>query len=556
MAEFNLIDDPWIPCISLDGGSVELGIRDTLLKAHELGELCDDSPLVTVSIHRLLLAILYRAFQGPSDMSGWKKLYRAESFDGNSELSAYLEEWRDRFWLFHEHHPFMQVAGLDLNEYKADDTIKTDKSDGLMRLVREAPDKGGRVLFDHRVGTERPEYDPRHIATMLLAAHSFDGTGNSSGGAIGATTITSSYRQFAPCVEGLCLWLQGENLFRTLLLNLVPIDVEPNDFPAWEDPGIVKTVIESWTTPVRFAGPVQRFAALSRFIRVVDRRAMFYTNGLKTAADANDPMKAYSRPNETAEFTAIKLGEDRAAWRDAHSLFSLSSSSRKPPPCLNHAARLLGDGTLPRSAHPRANVVGLATDRGKSFLWRHERMPVPISLLGDDDRIERLKTLIDEAERVGDKLDDLDGHLIQRTRRIAMLYLSPTAEDSDGREPDKKDIAKMVDAIDPRPAYWSRLEKHFFDLLENLPGDWDANAGEWKADDQQSATRAWREAVKHQAKRALQESIRSLGTTARAIAAAARVPTTFTDDDLKPKSQNGAVPKRRRKGAGKGGSKT
>lgn len=64
MAEFNLIDEPWIPCIALDGQSIEYGIRDTLLKAHELREICDDSPLVTVALHRLLLAILYRIHSG------------------------------------------------------------------------------------------------------------------------------------------------------------------------------------------------------------------------------------------------------------------------------------------------------------------------------------------------------------------------------------------------------------------------------------------------------------------------------------------------------------
>ena len=74
MAEFNLIDEPWIPCIDLHGQRVEYGIRDTLLKAHELREICDDSPLVTVAIHRLLLAILYRAHEGPKGFGDWRRM--------------------------------------------------------------------------------------------------------------------------------------------------------------------------------------------------------------------------------------------------------------------------------------------------------------------------------------------------------------------------------------------------------------------------------------------------------------------------------------------------
>ena len=33
MAEFNLLEEPWIPCIDLQGARVEYGIRDTMLKA-------------------------------------------------------------------------------------------------------------------------------------------------------------------------------------------------------------------------------------------------------------------------------------------------------------------------------------------------------------------------------------------------------------------------------------------------------------------------------------------------------------------------------------------
>ncbi|MFZ2417816.1 MAG: type I-E CRISPR-associated protein Cse1/CasA, partial [Smithellaceae bacterium] len=112
MAEFNLIDEEWIPCITLDGSSKEFGIRDTLLKAHEIREICDDSPLVTVAIHRLLLAVLYRAFQGPTGMGQWKALFASGSFYGNKSLTDYMakDKWYNRFFLFDDDYPFMQIA--------------------------------------------------------------------------------------------------------------------------------------------------------------------------------------------------------------------------------------------------------------------------------------------------------------------------------------------------------------------------------------------------------------------------------------------------------------
>jgi CRISPR system Cascade subunit CasA len=104
MTEFNLIDQPWIPCIDSDGQRVEYGIRDTFLKAHTLREICDDSPLVTVAIHRLLLAILYRAHHAPRDFKAWKELYMRKSFDDKT-VRNYLDTWSNRFDLISKVYP-------------------------------------------------------------------------------------------------------------------------------------------------------------------------------------------------------------------------------------------------------------------------------------------------------------------------------------------------------------------------------------------------------------------------------------------------------------------
>jgi len=568
MADFNLIDEEWIPCIDSDEQRVEYGIRDTFLQAHELREICDDSPLVTAAIHRLLLAILYRACEGPSDMATWLSLYGRGGFVSDGNLGRYLRHWHDHFYLFDDKHPFMQVRGLDLNDYKQDGTVKKDGSDGLMRLAREAPDKGGRVLFDHRIGTERPEYEPKQIARMLLSAQSYSGTGVAAGGKVEDRQITPTPCRFAPCVDGLVLWLQGDDLFQTLLLNLVPRDYVPSDRAVWEDDSIVDVAIRSWKTPVNFTGPVQRFASLSRFVRLVDRRSMFFTNGLKTVADSQDPMKAYSRSDDKSDYQAVKLRADRAAWRDAHTLFSLESSIHKPPATLNHVARFAQGRTVGRVARPRANLVGLATDQGKALLWRHERMPVPLRILGSTDLTERLGSLIGEAEAIGAELsrglfwNATTGKTIRRepvgrVQAIADLVLSPllelrgpgvlrTAEGRAAEDAHNKAALDLSESLDPRPAYWARLERHFYALLEDLPNDWDEATGDWKPDEQQAATGAWRRHVKSEAGRALEESVRSLGTTARAIQAVARVRTDFNDGDLRPPAPRAA--KRTRKG--------
>jgi len=75
MRHFNLIDEPWIPVRLPDGIRAELGIKDTLLRAKEITSIEDSSPLVVAALHRFLLAVLYRALEGPTDIGQARKLF-------------------------------------------------------------------------------------------------------------------------------------------------------------------------------------------------------------------------------------------------------------------------------------------------------------------------------------------------------------------------------------------------------------------------------------------------------------------------------------------------
>src|SRR5438876_12141437 len=103
---FNLIDEPFLPCFRLDGLPVEYGMRDVLLKAQEIAELRDGSPLVTVALHRLLLAILHRCYAGPKNSADRVAIRTTGRFDAD-RIARYFEK-SDRFDLFHEKYPFYQ----------------------------------------------------------------------------------------------------------------------------------------------------------------------------------------------------------------------------------------------------------------------------------------------------------------------------------------------------------------------------------------------------------------------------------------------------------------
>ncbi len=557
--EFDLLIHDWIPCLAAEGIPKSYSIRSVLENAHQIRSIEHESPVVRIATLRLLLAFCYRVAyaHGVSVRSfrNWQALQTVWREGIPSDwIDRYLDECqcRDRFRLFDDNHPFFQVAGLECQG-------------------GNQPEPATRLAFEQFAGTPTslwehlPELPSvQEAALYLVTCQAFGASAsNTSDAKVEDSEYSPTGRTFAPAYTGCVVWLEGDNLLETLMLNLVDYDLTDADLPIWEKPLSVHVLrarqpqkakegdvdkdgkqikVGKTLSDYRRAsptGPVQLFTWPSRAVLLTkpengEVRTVHFTQGLALSEHPVDPMKPYNQ-----EGRPIRLLRHKAAWRDVHSLLALQPNHNRTVLALSHAARS-------NMAVRRLNVAGIARgdEAAKVLFWRHERMPVPAVLLADVNLIERLGILLQNAEQAAFELNN-------RTRRIAKLYLAPDAESPDGRQADRKEIARVADAIDPRLAYWARLEKHFFALLESLPDDWDMASDDWKPDDQQAATNTWREHLKVEARRALEESIRSLGTTARAIQAVARVRTDFNNSDLKPLPQN--VDKA--KGKGKGGKK-
>ena len=142
MSRFNLIDEKWIPVRFPDGSRAELGIRDALLRAKEIAAIEDASPLVVASLHRLLLAILYRAWEGPTDVDQAKVLFRAGL--PSDKITQYLDKWRNRFWLSDEQYPFYQVPSYEPKEKNGNKQWRS-----WTAIAAEHNADNAKVLFDH-----------------------------------------------------------------------------------------------------------------------------------------------------------------------------------------------------------------------------------------------------------------------------------------------------------------------------------------------------------------------------------------------------------------------
>lgn len=556
---FDLLTDDWIPCMNAAGRIEDYSIRSALEESAAVCAVEHESPLVRLSTLRLLLAFCYRVASATgkpvSSFRNWQKVRDAWK-DGvpPSEIDQYLDQYgcRDRFRLFDEKYPFFQVAGLACQGNKQ-------------------PEPATRLAFEQFAGTPASlwEHEPKvpsikEAALYLITCQAFGASAsNTSNAMVGGLEYSPTGRTFAPAYTGCIVWPEGANLLETLLLNLVDYDLTDTDLPIWEKPLTVHALrsrqpqkarqgdldeagkqikigkkLENYKAAVP-TGPVQLFTWPSRAVLLSKPEngtvaTVHFTQGLALRDDPVDPMKAYN-----LEGRPIGLQRHKAAWRDLHSLLEMAPNRNRTVMALSHATRS-GLGPV------RLNVAGIARgdEAAKILFWRHERMPLSPALLADANLIERLGALLKNAEQAGFELNG-------RARRIAKLYLVPEAESPDGRQADKDEVTRVAESIDPRPAYWARLEKHFFALLENLPADWDTECDDWKPDGQQGATNTWREHVKNEARRALEESVRALGTTSRAIQAVARVRTDFSDDDLKPSPQKAAKSKRKEKGGKK-----
>jgi CRISPR system Cascade subunit CasA len=511
MPSFDLTESGWVPCVPLGGSTVrELGIRETLLSAHEVREIYDGSPLVTVCLHRLLLAVLHRAC-GPATAQEWGRLWQAGYFP-QARVSAYLKKWHDRFDLFSESHPFYQTAGLETKDQQT-----------AARLAAELASGHNPALFDHTSDEVPPDFTPAEAARMLLACQSFAlGFGQSSKATIEDREIAPPYSADAPLLRGVTLWLAGQSLFETLMLNLLPYQRPPNDIPAWEldRPYELRDKSSSSGRKVEPArGMIDRYTWQSRLIRLVVEpqdggivvRRLLFTQGRSEEKRPRhphdyDPMKVYNRDEKEGD-SPLPLSRHRAAWRDVHALLAIESDAFRPAEVVRNAGILVHRGLLDPGAQYGLHVVGVATapaKAGKFLLWRHDRIPLPVALLQNGDLVDRLGGLLAAAESMARALR-------ARLWQTCTVFLSPRVDSPDGRQPDSKDVSNLVQALDVERLYWSRLEQHFHRLIQRLPGDKDG------------ASEEWLDAVELEARGSFAEACAKLGTSQRAIRAAARV---------------------------------
>lgn len=492
---FNMVDEPWLSCLRLDGRPLTLNLREVLSQAHELRSLTGDSPPHTAALHRFLLAILHRLF-GPAGYDEWARLWQAKSFDA-AAIDAYLDRWRHRFDLFDETRPFYQAA---------DSRVKPKS---IINLNHDRASGNNATLFDHHTEEEGETISPAQAARLIITAQAF--------GLAGLSGITQTFTD-STCAGGIIFLVEGDDLKQTLLLNMIPYPARdpdifrhtPRDKPAWEmdNPFLPDREFPfgyldylTWQNRRVLLRPEQSGSEI-----VV--RAMTMGPALRLDSTLFDPMKHYRLDDKLGQLATV-FNEDRVLWRDSASLFTFQSDTGRkvrPPATFRWLSELVEDGILNRRQLYRNLALGMSKKQAKVNFFREERLPFPLDFLVD----KHLVILLTDAL---DKTGSVAFDLIQSLRRLGMFLQVPDAETRQWGELNRNSKDAINDWIAHTGAerqYWADLDLPFQSFIVDLTRDPD------------SAMPQWYERLRRVARAAFEQAGQFVGNDGRAFKAVVR----------------------------------
>lgn len=176
--EFNLLTEPWIRVRLRDNTVREVSLTEALVSAQDYADLAGEMPTQNAAVLRLLLAVLFTVFsrvdtkgesrplmQSDDALERWSALWQLGHFPAEP-VRDYLEQWKDRFWLFHPTHPFWQVPQAKIGtEY------------GAAKLNGEMSESSNKLrLFPLYAGQSKEQLSYPQAARWLLCVNGYDDT--------------------------------------------------------------------------------------------------------------------------------------------------------------------------------------------------------------------------------------------------------------------------------------------------------------------------------------------------------------------------------------------
>lgn len=373
--EFNLIDKAWIRVARFDGEVEEKSLSEVLRNAHKYKSLAGEMAAQDIAVLRCLIALIHTIYtrvdtegieapvEGESEcIDRWKRLWEKGYFPEHPIIN-YLDQWRERFWLFHPERPFYQVP-------KAIIGTKNTASK-LNGAVSESNNKVR--LFSQISGIGKETMSYAESARWLLFLNGFDDCAakqaDKSNGSRGSTIAWLGKL-------GL-IYAIGNNLFETIMLNMPMLHGKDNlpwtaDIPTWELEKVRSRERETIEMPDSLAGLYTLQSRRIILTREDDHVTGYSLLGGDAFEDTNalgEPMTVWKilkdKKTELISYKPFLHERSKYIWRNFSVLTAASESIIKPG-VVSWCDRLRAEKILPRKRVLTFGVVCVRYDSSQS----------------------------------------------------------------------------------------------------------------------------------------------------------------------------------------------
>lgn len=501
--EFNLLNEPWIPCIGLDGKQKMMNLLDTLIEAHKIQEIQADIPPITASLYLMILAIV-NAIIKPENDDEWEETWLREKFP-KEKISGYAEKWYQRFDLFDPSFPFYQDPKIgkrkqDLEKLKHGQELTTK---GISDLVLHVASGSNPTLFDHSMDKRGKTYSIAEAAQLLIMIQAY-----SLGGLTSASISSDKYYKDSAFSRGILFLSTGKNLFETILLNLIANDFDSKqwkgpDIPAWERndsfdrtdfiPGGISDLL-TWQS--------RRILLIKEGQKVIN---CYVAPGIGLPDTFTNPFyhNRFDKTGTEIKVKFMRLMNERALWRDSGALLDVRTKNADVPTTIKWFDHLRATKII-KNNNIKLNLFGICNEPGnkKAYFYAQETFQAPARYIEDAMLLDELNAALDWAEDIGKTV-------YFSANELAGYKLSPTKDAGEGKKPDPHAVTNLVNHLDIEAYYWSQIEPAFYELLVGLPNNGNAKS-------------VWQEKLKQAARKSLMEASNAIGSDAAGLKALAK----------------------------------
>ena len=503
MPRYNLLDEKWIQVASKDAVE-KISIKELFAGAAKYKELAGDMKTQDFAVMRVMLAILHTVFSrfdSNGDSHGFFEVDK-EKFLQTGELKEsdledyedalyqtwidiwntkefpkvvyeYLEKWRERFFLYDDKYPFFQVTK---------EVIEKDAAGGgefygknINRLVSESNNK--QAYFSPKDESYKEYIVDDELARWLITLQGYIGTSDKK--KVGSAKTYS--KGWLYDLGG--VYLQGNNLFETLMLNFVIAHNENNNLlktqkPCWEAETIEKNVEYYFHNGIDNIASLYTAWCREIFIdpnRTKEDKFVCFIAKLPEIEHSNaflEPMTVW-KYNDTGEYKdkyrPRKHDANKSMWRNFGLLTGVGEGTRKPG--VIEWLNKLGDiSESEELGFNKENIKLCAVcmlDDGNATSW------APIDEVEDTLNLKE-RVLIDTGDngwivRINKTITDTKAS-IDRTLKIFIKDLL------DIRNMEKSDASKYIEQ------FYFRIDLSFRNWIESIDidNDKDTKEVEWQ----------------------------------------------------------------------------